>query len=587
MASPVPVIQQNPQFPSVLHGQLGDVFGGANVNVATSAVAIVLRPAGGAADTPPGATSAEFQILNPTADINVTMPDSALVPGKSILIRNTTATANVLTILRHANDGGGTLQFVAPGEEKRFVSTGAALNNWQLVQHQPTTANTNDAALAGNVVLGSSELLARQYQNLDPGGANRAVTLPLSDNSPGEVFHVRNNADAFEILTLLPNGGDPVPADGVLVTGARVLYPGDEITVVSVPGLGFITVDKRRSPTTRVSAAAGTDLSLVEGVPVALQVAAAIYHEIAVTEGADTSTERIRNVLLPVAALNFVGRRIVIRNSSTTFDAVLRVQTSVPADLIRLAPNEVAEFVLTTVATDWELTGLWRSATIAQQGALIGAAKVLSSGAPTYQFLDPAAAVAVVTLPAAASSPNKRFIFRNIGDGAGERLDITAVAADQNAVIASLFPGDEIEAVSTGVAGAGANQGWQLASTALRDGFTLIAGVGGAATQVLLDNGPLAANQHTGNVFSVTHDNTAGIVRVDLPVISAFNRGRLFVFLVEVGDAVGEDVEIHVAAGATVADVQQATVGANGRQTVLIMNNGAAWQLLMQSTLAL
>lgn len=65
--------------------------------------------------------------------------------------------------------------------------------------------STNRETLSGNKTLDSS---SAQRQSLDPGGANRDVTLPAEAN--GLEFHIANRADAAEDLVVKDDSGTTI-----------------------------------------------------------------------------------------------------------------------------------------------------------------------------------------------------------------------------------------------------------------------------------------------------------------------------------------------------------------------------------------
>ena len=64
------------------------------------------------------------------------------------------------------------------------------------------TANTETLAATKTLVCDDA-----YYQVLDPGGAGRDVVLPVEAASKGLSFHIRNSADAAEVLTIKASDG--------------------------------------------------------------------------------------------------------------------------------------------------------------------------------------------------------------------------------------------------------------------------------------------------------------------------------------------------------------------------------------------
>jgi hypothetical protein len=446
-----PSIYTAPAGPLIRVGQVGEQFVGDDISITAPAVAVTLRPAGDGADIPAGATSAANQIMSPSADIVITLPDSVLVPGKDLYIRNDSPTDNNLTLTRHANDGGAVLGFLGAGEEIRLKSAGTVALNWEPVdlEHAGNQANNRVAALAAAVTLGGTAALSKPWQTLVPT-ADRVVTMPLSDDNPGRWFGILNgslgNTASGFALVITPDAGDAAAP-------TVRLGPGDLGIFVSVPGTGF----------------------LVAG-------------------------------------------------------------------------------------------GRWGNA-VADQAALAGA-KTLTQSDEVNQFLDPGGVDRVINLPTAVSSPYKYFRIRNTETGAaGILLDVTAGATDQNAIIASLFPGDEVLVFSTGVAGAGANQGWQIANTYGMQGYASYA-IADGATESLVDEGSawLRAVKATG----------AGASLLRLPAASVFNSGRMY--FIELDNRAGGNGILSLTDSAGGALTPAVNAASNSVLHVMVKSDGAAWQ---------
>ena len=158
-----------------------------------------------------GARSGNLQAIDATSAIAVTLPAEAESEGLVFWISNTgsvgatvgviTAAISVVTVL---SDGEAIL--VACDGSSWFVLGGG--------HFQP---GINIETLTGSLALGSG---AAQYQRLDPGGANRNVTLASAATVPGATFHFSNFADAAEdlniagIVTINQNEAVRVVSDG-------------------------------------------------------------------------------------------------------------------------------------------------------------------------------------------------------------------------------------------------------------------------------------------------------------------------------------------------------------------------------------
>ena len=453
VAQTAPSIYTSPSGPLVLAGARGQ-WGGNDVAITAPAVAVALD-----------ADDATYQIMSPSATVAVTLPSSVPTPGKELYFINLATGDFSLTITRHADDGGGVIATVRPGEELHVKSTGTVAQNYRITQRLPTSMNVNQPApLAGNVTLGATAALSRNLQNLDSNGASRTVALPLADNSPGVWFWISNRSfggaavpPAADQLVVTPDAGDVGPT--------ITLGPGDSVMMVSIPGTGFAA-------------------------------------------------------------------------------AMLKVSSAAVADQADLA-----------------------------------AGVVLSPGSETYQILDCGGVDRTMTLPSAIQSPAKRFVISNRSAGGVEILDVDLHADDGGATLASLFPGDKVEVVSTGATGGGDNQGFQIVDTAALKGFDAITANGGGA-DVDLD-------ESNGKFLHITHDDAAGAGIVRMPALGVAVSGLPYFMRVVVGADAGEDVEIRstVADGdVLIEDVTQAVVGANGVRTIIVFNDGGAWRSFGQMT---
>lgn len=65
--------------------------------------------------------------------------------------------------------------------------------------------------LAGNISLTDTDA---NFQNIDPGGSGRTITLPAEDLSNGLVFGIYNAADAAESLTINDDAGSTIATLG-------------------------------------------------------------------------------------------------------------------------------------------------------------------------------------------------------------------------------------------------------------------------------------------------------------------------------------------------------------------------------------
>lgn len=95
------------------------------------------------------------------------------------------------------------------------------------------SANAEIETLTTDLVLTDDDFL---FQVLDPGGANRTVTLPAESEALNHAFFIRNTADADELITVLD--------DASAVVG-KVWR--DETKIFMPTGTGWVQVNKRRA----------------------------------------------------------------------------------------------------------------------------------------------------------------------------------------------------------------------------------------------------------------------------------------------------------------------------------------------------
>ena len=192
------------------------------------------------------AASAYFQILDPAADRDVTLPAVAASIGIAYSITNA---ANALEIITVKN-AGATAQFaIGPNMTGVVVSDGVA---WQYSLTGRAEA-INIETLATRVLT----LLEPPTHILDPGGADRTVTLPTEASAIGIRFTVKNSADANELLNVYEDSDTTIQAtlgagmigeflsDG---TGWHVFIPGDTRGAVNIETLSATHVLAATSP---------------------------------------------------------------------------------------------------------------------------------------------------------------------------------------------------------------------------------------------------------------------------------------------------------------------------------------------------
>lgn len=273
-----PIILVAPDGTLYREGSRGGA-GADSVNISAPAVNVVLTP-----------DSASTQIMAPSADITVTLGSAVTMVGQSLRLSNTSPTGNTLTLVRHADDGGGNLVILAAGADVHLESAGTVVDNWQFVTQTPSAfmnavavadgANTQLTDDQGPVIVatkaagpGASQLrlpafsLARLRQRIwtivldntasgaAVGGGNEAAILSLRTSTGAALVPAINvPAGSRRVVTVGYDGaGAYIPFDAYNLENVRAWLQGPQTVIVDaggaptiyniLPGDSFCTVN--------------------------------------------------------------------------------------------------------------------------------------------------------------------------------------------------------------------------------------------------------------------------------------------------------------------------------------------------------
>lgn len=83
--------------------------------------------------------------------------------------------------------------------------------------------------LTGTRTITATELKTYAFWALDPGGSARTVTLPNAADAPGEMFFLKNTADAAEVITISADSATvctPTQAESAICWSTGVVWCG-------------------------------------------------------------------------------------------------------------------------------------------------------------------------------------------------------------------------------------------------------------------------------------------------------------------------------------------------------------------------
>ena len=147
------------------------------------------------------ATSGVFEFVCPSTAFEV----GALVGASEASGGTALEDQQVESVLRPELALGTVARRVGSADTKVLVQIMSRLFGERLPAEEHYTANTETLAATKTLVCDDA-----YYQVLDPGGAGRDVVLPVEAASKGLSFHIRNAADAAEILSIKASDGSTV-----------------------------------------------------------------------------------------------------------------------------------------------------------------------------------------------------------------------------------------------------------------------------------------------------------------------------------------------------------------------------------------
>jgi hypothetical protein len=175
-----------------------------------------LRMEGGVESTAPAGpfdgTAGNVHAIDPAgADSAVILATEETSDGLLMWFANTGTAQGTVTI---RDDASVVLHILTNGESILLACDGTT---WNEAARGRAGGGINVQVLAGDLVLGSG---AQEYQQLDPGGANRLVTPPAAASFPNRSFSFANFADAAEnldiggVVTINQNEAVRIVSDG-------------------------------------------------------------------------------------------------------------------------------------------------------------------------------------------------------------------------------------------------------------------------------------------------------------------------------------------------------------------------------------
>lgn len=332
------------------------------------------------------------------------------------------------------------------------TTTGVGVSVMKQVRHQHGGARNVETLAAGKVLVAATD---PQYQNLDPGGASRTVTLPA--NEDGLFYWIYNSADVIgELLTVQTS------APATIVTleaheGALVFNNGTAWALVLKTYVDFgtqgVKLDKVDESTTGAGVSVMKQLRNQHGGARNVETLAAGKTLVAATDPQFQNLDpggASRTVTLPA---NEDGLWYWIYNSADLIDELLTVQTAAPVTVVVLNSHEGA--LVVNDGSSWAIafkgyidfgaiglrTDYLRESTTGRSiGAInafrfenggaynvetLAAGKVLTVADAHFQRYDPDGVNRTVTLPAeSALTDGMWFCISNEANALGELITV-------------------------------------------------------------------------------------------------------------------------------------------------------------------
>jgi hypothetical protein len=160
------------------------------------------------------ATSGVFELACPSGTFEV----GALLGASEASGGTALEDQQVESVVRPELAIGTVAKRVSSADTKVLVEIMSRLFGSRLRSEELYTTNTQTLAATKTLICDDP-----YYQVLDPGGAGRDVVLPVEAASKGLSFHIKNSADAAEVLTIKASDGSttvctPTQSESALVT---------------------------------------------------------------------------------------------------------------------------------------------------------------------------------------------------------------------------------------------------------------------------------------------------------------------------------------------------------------------------------
>lgn len=298
------------------------------------------------------------------ADRTVTLPAEADSDGLAFHFYNSADADETLTI---NDDAAATVATLGRGQAATLRCDGTSWIDFS-GGGEGGRAEVNKETLAANHTLTAA---SAYYQALDPGGADRDVTLPAVAASIGIAYAIVNIADALENLTVKNASAT-----------AQVTVGPNMVAIVVSDGVAWRFHVTGRAQAIRVATLAAQDT---------LTLAQPRVHHLD-PGGAD------RDVLLPTEA-TAIGIQITVKNTADADEKLVVKEDADTTVQANLGPGQTGTF--TSDGTSWHV-GFPGEVADAANVETLAAGKTLAATDPRIQTLDPGGAGRDVTLPAAA-----------------------------------------------------------------------------------------------------------------------------------------------------------------------------------------
>jgi len=354
-------------------------------------------------------SSPMIQFLDPGgADRTVTLPAEASSDGLAFHFYNSADADETLTI---NDDAAATIATLGRGQAATLICDGTSWIDFS-GGGEGGRAEVNVQTLAATLTLTAA---SAYFQSLDPGGADRTVTLPAVAASIGLAYSIINTGNALENLTVKNAGA----------TAQVTIGPAESAIVVS-DGVAWKFLTSGRAGAINSETLAATKV---------ITMAEPTTHLLN-PDGA------VRIVTLPTEVLA-LGMPITITNTAATNFLLTVNEDSDTTLLASLGPNQTGVFL--SDGTNWHVSfpGDVRDAINVET---LAATRVILTSDPAIHHLDPGGASRTVTLPTEVAGMGYPITVKNTAD-ADEKLNVyedtdTTIQAVVGAGMTGVFRSD-------------------------------------------------------------------------------------------------------------------------------------------------